>query len=97
MLPHLKGAALAKEELIEMNGRVAEILPDSRYRVILDNGHELVAYTGGKMRKNHIRIIAGDLVSLELSPYDLTKGRIMFRHLPNRNASGMPPPQHRRR
>jgi translation initiation factor IF-1 len=88
---------MAKEELIEMNGRVAEILPDSRYRVILDNGHELVAYTGGKMRKNHIRIIAGDLVSLELSPYDLTKGRSMFRHLPNRSASGMPPPQHRRR
>ena len=88
---------MAKEELIEMNGRVAEILPDSRYRVILDNGHELVAYTGGKMRKNHIRIIAGDVVSLELSPYDLTKGRIMFRHLPNRNTAGGPPPQHRRR
>ena len=88
---------MAKEELIEMNGRVAEILPDSRYRVILDNGHELVAYTGGKMRKNHIRIIAGDLVSLELSPYDLTKGRIMFRHLPNRNTSGIPPGPHRRR
>lgn len=86
---------MAKEELIEMNGRVAEILPDSRYRVILDNGHELVAYTGGKMRKNHIRIIAGDLVSLELSPYDLTKGRIMFRHLPNRTGTGAPP--HRRR
>jgi translation initiation factor IF-1 len=91
-----KGPCMAKEELIEMNGRVAEILPDSRYRVILDNGHELVAYTGGKMRKNHIRIIAGDLVSLELSPYDLTKGRIMFRHLPNRNTTGAPP-QHRRR
>ncbi|MEJ5991122.1 translation initiation factor IF-1 [Ramlibacter sp. PS3R-8] len=88
---------MPKEELIEMNGRVAEILPDSRYRVVLENGHELVAYTGGKMRKNHIRIIAGDLVSLELSPYDLTKGRIMFRHLPNRNPAGMPPPQHRRR
>ena len=87
---------MAKEELIEMNGRVAEILPDSRSRVIVDNGPELVAYTGGKMRKNHIRIIAGDLVSLELSPYDLTKGRIMFRHLPNRNISGAPP-QHRRR
>jgi translation initiation factor IF-1 len=87
---------MAKEELIEMNGRVAEILPDSRYRVILDNGHELVAYTGGKMRKNHIRIIAGDLVSLELSPYDLTMGRIMFRHLPTRSATGAPP-QHRRR
>ena len=87
---------MAKEELIEMNGKVAEVLPDSRYRVILDNGHELVAYTGGKMRKNHIRIIAGDLVSLELSPYDLSMGRIMFRHLPNRNTSGAPP-QHRRR
>ena len=75
---------MAKEELIEMRGRVAEVLPDSRYRVILENGHELVAYSGGKMRKNHIRIIAGDSVSLE-SPYDLTKGRIMFRHLPPRN------------
>ena len=81
---------MAKEELIEMNGRVAEILPDSRYRVILDNGHELVAYTGGKMRKNHIRIIAGDYVTLELSPYDLNKGRIMFRHLPPRGSEGNP-------
>jgi translation initiation factor IF-1 len=78
---------MAKEELIEMRGRVAEVLPDSRYRVVLENGHELVAYSGGKMRKNHIRIIAGDSVSLELSPYDLTKGRIMFRHLPARNNS----------
>ena len=59
---------MAKEELIEMRGKVAEVLPDSRYRVVLENGHELVAYTGGKMRKNHIRIIAGDSVSLELSP-----------------------------
>jgi translation initiation factor IF-1 len=61
------------------------VLPDSRYRVVLENGHELVAYSGGKMRKNRIRIIAGDDVSLELSPYDLNKGRIMFRHLPPRN------------
>jgi translation initiation factor IF-1 len=75
---------MAKEELIEMRGKVAEVLPDSRYRVVLDNGHELVAYSGGKMRKNHIRIIAGDDVTLELSPYDLNKGRIMFRHLPDR-------------
>jgi len=86
---------MAKEELIEMRGRVAEVLPDSRYRVILDNGHELVAYSGGKMRKNHIRIIAGDNVTLELSPYDLTKGRIMFRHLPPR--SGPPPTNQYRR
>ena len=75
---------MAKEELIEMRGKVAEVLPDSRYRVILENGHELIAYSGGKMRKNHIRIIAGDDVTLELSPYDLNKGRIMFRHLPER-------------
>ena len=75
---------MAKEELLEMNGVVDEILPDSRFRVTLDNGHQLIAYTGGKMRKNHIRILAGDRVSLELSPYDLTKGRITFRHIEGR-------------
>jgi len=69
----------AKEEHLEMNGVVSEVLPDSRYRVTLDNGHELVAYSAGKMRKHHIRILAGDKVSLELSPYDLSKGRITFR------------------
>ena len=79
---------MAKEELIEMNGLVSEVLPDSRFRVTLDNGHQLVAYTGGKMRKNHIRIIAGDAVSLELSPYDLSKGRITFRHIAGRAPSG---------
>ena len=75
---------MAKEELIEMHGLVDEVLPDSRFRVTLENGHQLIAYTGGKMRKHHIRIIAGDNVSLELSPYDLTKGRIMFRHIAGR-------------
>ena len=75
---------MAKEELIEMNGKVEEVLPDSRFRVTLDNGHQLVAYTAGKMRKNHIRILAGDKVSLELSPYDLSKGRITFRHIEGR-------------
>ena len=78
---------MPKEELLEMNGVVAEVLPDSRYRVTLDNGHKLVAYSAGKMRKHHIRIIAGDKVSLELSPYDLTKGRITFRHIEGRGAS----------
>jgi translation initiation factor IF-1 len=72
---------MAKEEHLEMNGVVSEVLPDSRFRVTLDNGHELVAYSAGKMRKHHIRILAGDKVSLELSPYDLSKGRITFRHL----------------
>ncbi len=75
---------MAKEELIEMQGKVDEILPDSRFRVTLENGHCIIAYTGGKMRKHNIRILAGDSVTLELSPYDLTKGRITFRHLPAR-------------
>lgn len=84
---------MAKEELIEMRGQVNEVLPDSRFRVTLDNGHSLIAYTGGKMRKHRIRILAGDKVSLELSPYDLSKGRITFRHLEPRagGASGAPP------
>ena len=75
---------MAKEDLIEMSGQVLEVLPDARYRVKLENGHELIAYTNGKMRKHHIRILAGDKVSLELSPYDLTKGRITFRHIEGR-------------
>lgn len=79
---------MAKEDLIEMSGQVLEVLPDARYRVKLDNGHELVAYTNGKMRKHHIRILAGDKVSLELSPYDLTKGRITFRHIEGRSPAG---------
>jgi translation initiation factor IF-1 len=78
---------MAKEELLEMHGVVAEVLPDSRYLVTLDNGHSLVAYAAGKMRKHHIRIIAGDKVSLELSPYDLSKGRITFRHIEGRPIS----------
>lgn len=75
---------MAKEELLEMNGMVAEVLPDSRFRVDLDNGHQLIAYTSGKMRQHHIRILAGDKVTLELSPYDLSKGRITFRHIEKR-------------
>lgn len=78
---------MAKEDLIEMQGVVMEVLPDTRFRVTLDNGHTLVAYSGGKMRKNHIRVLAGDKVSLEMSPYDLTKGRITFRHIEGRTPS----------
>ena len=88
---------MAKEELIEMHGQVTEVLPDSRYRVTLDNGHILVAYTSGKMRKHHIRILAGDNVTLELSPYDLTKGRITFRHIERRPAGSPPPSRPQRR
>ncbi|WP_341685098.1 translation initiation factor IF-1 [Limnohabitans sp.] len=75
---------MAKEEAIEMKGKVDEVLPDMRYRVTLENGHKLIAYTAGKMRKHNIRILAGDNITLEMSPYDLTKGRITFRHLENR-------------
>lgn len=72
-----------------MRGVVNEVLPDSRFRVTLENGHVLVAYTAGRVKKNHIRILAGDAVSLELSPYDLSKGRIIFRHLERQNNPGM--------
>jgi translation initiation factor IF-1 len=88
------GSNMAKEELIEMNGVVDEVLPDARYRVTLENGHKLVAYSAGKMRKHNIRIIMGDKVSLELSPYDLNKGRITFRHIERRGPAA---PQQRRR
>ena len=57
------------------------MLPDARYRVTLENGHQVIAYTGGKMRKHKIRILAGDKITLEMSPYDMGKGRIIFRHL----------------
>jgi len=84
---------MAKEELLEMNGVVIENLPDARYLVLLDNGHQLVAYTAGKMRKHHIRILAGDKVSLELSPYDLSKGRITFRHIEGRTPPAVRTPR----
>jgi len=79
---------MAKEDLIEMQGVVREILPDSRYRVELDNGHRLIAYSAGRMKKNFIRILAGDRVTLELSAYDLDKGRITFRHIDAPNGGG---------
>ena len=87
---------MAKEELIEMAGVVQEVLPDSRFLVEMENGHSIVAYTAGKMRKHHIRILQGDRVTLELSPYDLTKGRISFRHLDSK-PSGAPKPAHRKK
>ena len=87
---------MAKEELIEMQGNDNEVLPDTRFRVTLDNGHELVAYSAGKMKKHRIRILAGDRVSLELSPYDLSKGRINFRHLERRGPAPTGAGSHRR-
>ncbi|MFV0431147.1 MAG: translation initiation factor IF-1 [Alphaproteobacteria bacterium] len=71
---------MAKEELLEFTGVVTELLPNATFRVELENGHEIIAYTAGKMRKNRIRVLAGDKVTIEMTPYDLTKGRITFRH-----------------
>lgn len=88
---------MAKEELIEMEGVISEVLPDSRFRVTLENGHPLIAYTSGKMRKHHIRILTGDKVSLEMSPYDLSKGRITFRHIEQRSTPAARAQQFRRR
>src|SRR5256885_14078311 len=79
-----------KEELIQFEGLVTEILPDARYRVQLDAGHEIVAYTAGKMKKNRIKTLAGDRVTIEMSPYDLEKGRLIFRHKDERPGGGAP-------
>jgi translation initiation factor IF-1 len=72
-------ADLAKEELLEMRGQVVELLPNAMFRVRLENGHEILGHTAGKMRKNRIRVLVGDEVLAELTPYDLTKGRITYR------------------
>ena len=71
---------MAKEDLIEFGGSVVELLPNAMFRVKLENGHEILAHTSGRMRKNRIRVLAGDRVNVEMTPYDLTKGRIIFRH-----------------
>ena len=71
---------MAKEEKIEMEGKVIEALPATQFKVELDNGHEVLAYLSGKMRKYYIRILLGDRVKVEISPYDLTRGRITFRY-----------------
>lgn len=71
---------MAKEDLIEFEGTVTEVLPDARFRVNLDSGHEVMAYASGRMKKNRIRILAGDRVTVEMTPYDLSKARINFRH-----------------
>jgi translation initiation factor IF-1 len=83
---------MANVELIELEGVVTELLPDTRFRVTLDNGHEIIAYAAGKMRKNRIKTLAGDRVTVEMSPYDLEKGRVIFRHKDERAASSPRPP-----
>lgn len=81
---------MAKEEVIELQGEVTLVMPDTRFKVTLENGVEVIAYLSGKMRKHRIRILAGDKVTVEVSPYDITKARISFRHKDERAA---PPPR----
>ena len=71
---------MAKQEAIKVDGVISEILPNTNFRVKLENGHEILAHISGKMRMNYIRILQGDKVTVELSPYDLTKGRITYRY-----------------
>ncbi len=80
---------MAKEELLEFEGVVTDVLPEARYRVKLTNDHEIIAYTAGRMKKNRIRTLVGDRVTVEISPYDLEKGRLVFRH---KDESSSPPP-----
>ncbi|MCC6948683.1 MAG: translation initiation factor IF-1 [Bradyrhizobiaceae bacterium] len=84
---------MAKEEMLEFDGTVTEVLPDGNFRVKLDNDHVILAYAAGKMRKNRIRTIEGDRVIVEMSPYDLERGRISFRH----KSEGPTPPSAQRR
>ena len=70
---------MSKEDAIELQDVVSELLPNAMFKVKLDNDHEVIAHTSGKMRKNRIRVLAGDRVTVEMTPYDLTKGRITFR------------------
>jgi translation initiation factor IF-1 len=88
---------MAKEEVIELEGVVTQVLPDTRYKVTLDNGVEVIAYVSGKMKQHRIKILAGDKVTLEMSPYDLTKGRIRFRHKDENAPTGPARQQFRRR
>ena len=71
---------MAKQELLEFKGTVSELLPNAMFRVKLENNHEVLAHTAGKLRKNRIRVLTGDDVMVEVTPYDLTKGRIIFRY-----------------
>ena len=76
----LEGALLTKEDVIELEGTVLEALPNAMFRVELENGHKILAHISGKMRMHYIKILPGDKVRVEMSPYDLSKGRIVFRY-----------------
>ena len=70
---------MSKQDLLEFKGKVTDLLPNAMFRVLLSNGHTITAHTAGKLRKNRIRCLSGDNVKIEMTPYDLTKGRIIFR------------------
>jgi translation initiation factor IF-1 len=70
---------LTKQDLLEFKGKVTDLLPNAMFRIKLENGHTITAHTAGKLRKNRIRVLQGDNVTVEMTPYDLTKGRIVFR------------------
>ncbi|RAK56476.1 translation initiation factor IF-1 [Phenylobacterium deserti] len=90
---------MAKEELVEFDGQIIELLPEGRFRVKLENDHEILAYTAGRMKKNRIRSMVGDRVTVEMTPYDMDRGRITYRHKPEGARTGPAPnrPQFRRR
>jgi translation initiation factor IF-1 len=85
---------MAKQESIKLDGTVTDVLPDQNFRVELENGHTVLAYAAGRMSKFRIRVLVGDRVSLEMSPYDLSRGRITYRH---KVGTGPPPPPGSRR
>lgn len=90
---------MAKEDLVEFDGQIIELLPEGRFRVRLENDHEILAYTAGKMKKNRIRSMVGDKVTVEMTPYDMDRGRITYRHKAEgaRTGGGPPRPQQFRR
>lgn len=90
---------MAKEELVEFDGQIIELMSEGRFRVRLENDHEILAYTAGRMRKNRIRSMVGDRVTVEMTPYDMDRGRITYRHKPEAARVGPAParPQFRRR
>jgi translation initiation factor IF-1 len=90
---------VAKEGFVELEGTITELLPEGRFRVRLQNDHEILAYTAGRMKRNRIRSLVGDRVTVEMTPYDMDRGRITYRHKPEGARTGPAParPQFRRR
>ncbi len=84
---------MPKEELLEFNGLVLELLPNAMFRIKLENGHEILGHTSGRMRKNRIRVLVGDWVTVEMTPYDLSKGRVIHRFKGKPPAPGETPPE----